>query len=38
VWKAMEFQHGPVAQGNCTACHNPHGSDNPLILSAIKKP
>ena len=27
-----KFEHGPVASGNCTACHNPHASDNPKLL------
>jgi predicted CXXCH cytochrome family protein len=25
-------RHGPVREGDCAACHNPHGSDNPHIL------
>lgn len=24
--------HGPIRQGDCAACHNPHGSDNFRIL------
>ncbi len=24
--------HGPVASGNCTACHNPHKSQNEKLL------
>ena len=27
-----KFEHGPVASGNCTACHSPHTSDNPKLL------
>lgn len=26
------FVHGPVAVGSCTACHNPHSSENPSLL------
>jgi predicted CXXCH cytochrome family protein len=25
--------HGPVAEGKCTACHNPHSSENPRLLA-----
>jgi predicted CXXCH cytochrome family protein len=25
-------KHGPVQQGDCNACHNPHGSENYKIL------
>jgi predicted CXXCH cytochrome family protein len=25
-------QHGPIAQGDCSSCHNTHGSDNFRIL------
>ncbi len=25
--------HGPVASGDCTACHNPHGFDNFRLLN-----
>lgn len=24
--------HGPMAAGECTACHDPHGSDQPKLL------
>lgn len=27
-----KFVHGPVAAGACTACHNPHESDNMKLL------
>lgn len=27
-----KFEHGPVASGNCTACHSPHSSENPKLL------
>ena len=26
-------KHGPVADGNCTGCHNPHGSESYKILN-----
>jgi predicted CXXCH cytochrome family protein len=25
--------HAPVDEGNCTGCHDPHGSDQPVMLS-----
>jgi predicted CXXCH cytochrome family protein len=28
--------HGPVASGDCISCHDPHGSDFPLLLAAEK--
>ena len=27
LWKGKRVQHGPTATGNCTICHNPHGSN-----------
>jgi len=29
---SMEFTHGPIQEGNCSACHDPHGSDVFSIL------
>lgn len=29
LWNALKVHHGPTAVGNCTLCHNPHGSDWP---------
>ncbi len=26
--------HGPIAQGRCTGCHDPHGTDNFRLLTA----
>ena len=28
----LEFKHGPVAEGDCSACHDPHGAENMAIL------
>jgi predicted CXXCH cytochrome family protein len=30
--------HGPIRQGDCPACHNPHGSDNFRILRRAYPP
>ena len=27
-----EFHHGPIREGDCTACHNPHGDNNWRML------
>jgi len=29
---AMKYVHAPVKNGACTACHNPHASDEPKLL------
>src|SRR5262245_61762869 len=29
------FVHGPVAAGECLACHDPHGSDEPQQVRAF---
>lgn len=31
-WNNKEFRHGPSDAGHCTACHNPHASDQPSFL------
>ena len=31
-WKNKKIMHGPTAVGNCTLCHNPHGSGHPALL------
>jgi len=31
---AGQFEHGPAASGACTACHNPHGSNEKNLLHA----
>jgi len=31
AWKHKKMRHGPTAVGNCTLCHNPHGSDWPAL-------
>ncbi len=33
----QDHQHGPVATGDCTACHNPHASSNNQLLVAPKE-
>jgi predicted CXXCH cytochrome family protein len=32
--KGLPVEHGPVAQGLCLACHEPHESDNAALLIA----
>lgn len=27
-----EYQHGPVGEGSCTLCHDPHGTMHPRLL------
>lgn len=31
-WQNSKFGHGPVNDGRCERCHNPHGSDNEFFL------
>ncbi len=31
-WMASKYEHGPVVNGRCIICHNPHGSDNEFFL------
>lgn len=31
-WQATKYGHGPVNDGRCERCHNPHGSDNDFFL------
>jgi predicted CXXCH cytochrome family protein len=28
----LEFRHGPIEEGNCSSCHEPHGSETNSIL------
>lgn len=30
--KNKPILHGPLQEGKCSSCHNPHGSDNPRLL------
>jgi len=34
VLKNNESKHGPILEGDCSGCHNPHGSNNFRILRA----
>ena len=31
-WDYNKYTHGPVNDGRCIRCHNPHGSDNEFFL------
>lgn len=31
-WQANKYGHGPVNDGRCMRCHNPHGSNNEFFL------
>ncbi len=31
-WNSNKYSHGPVNDGRCIRCHNPHGSDNEFFL------
>ena len=31
-WQSNKYGHGPVNDGRCERCHNPHGSDNEFFL------
>lgn len=31
----LDFTHGPIQEGNCSACHDPHGSD---VFSILRDP
>ena len=33
-WLHLEFQHGPIQEGNCSSCHDLHGTDVNSILRA----
>ncbi|NOX37615.1 MAG: hypothetical protein GXO78_08770 [Calditrichaeota bacterium] len=35
--EGFNYLHGPVASGNCTACHNPHMTKNPQLLKRVKQ-
>src|SRR6266511_81902 len=36
--KENQEHHGPIRLGACTACHQPHGGDQPKLLSAAYPP
>ena len=38
ILKDNKYKHGPILEKDCTACHNPHGSDNFRILRAYFPP
>ncbi len=31
-WNSKKYSHGPVNDGRCIRCHNPHGSENEFFL------
>ncbi len=31
-WQVNKYSHGPVNDGRCERCHNPHGSNNEFFL------
>ncbi len=31
-WQSRKYGHGPVNDGRCERCHNPHGSNNEFFL------
>ena len=31
-WDMNKYRHGPLGDGRCERCHNPHGSDNKFFL------
>ncbi|MCK5878796.1 MAG: cytochrome C [Holophagae bacterium] len=33
ILRKNPVKHGPVKDGNCSGCHNPHGSDYYMLLS-----
>lgn len=33
VLNESKYLHGPVKSGNCSACHDAHGSNNPRLLT-----
>lgn len=33
VMQANRYWHGPLQEGNCTGCHQPHGSENFSLLA-----
>jgi len=32
IWQSRKYGHGPVNDGRCERCHNPHGSNNEFFL------
>ncbi|GFE62105.1 cytochrome c [Geobacter sp. AOG2] len=36
--EGKKYLHGPVAKGECNACHDPHGSDNFRLLRGSYPP
>lgn len=32
AWELKKYSHGPVNDGHCVRCHDPHGSDNEFFL------
>ncbi len=32
LWRTSKYKHGPIGDGRCERCHNPHGSNHEFFL------